>query len=168
MFRIVGMCLRKYLVQIIVYVSILTWNKHCCTGQFLRRQDVELQLVVPFHALAERKFQSTHVLTKETIIHGLEVDYTNLRQRFAINSWLNFTDTQAPAEILGIFCKEIFTKSVNIIVNLNYGIDTTSSNNYIMQLASFLGYPVISWDPHYPGALQVKLRFQFSCTKSIF
>mgnify|MGYP000007602886 FL=1 len=152
-----AMCVCKYFIQVICFVFTLSLNNNCCVGQFSMRKDVELQFIVPFHASAENRFRSTHLEAKDTIKYGYEVEYKRLRQHFAINSWLNFTDTQTPDEILGIFCKEIFTKSVNTIVNLNYGVGTTSSNNYIMQLASHLGYPVISWDPHYPGALQVRL-----------
>lgn len=146
----------KYLVQIAVCIVVVTLSENCCIGQAGMRKEVAVQLIVPYHASVEKRFQSTHVTVKEIIKHGRETHYESLRHQFAINSWLNFTDTQTPEEILRIFCKEIFAKPVNTIVNLNYGTDTTSSYNYIMQLADHLGYPVISWDPNYPGALQVR------------
>ncbi|XP_045213754.2 glutamate receptor ionotropic, NMDA 2B-like [Mercenaria mercenaria] len=118
------------------------------------RQDVVLQIVMPYQSLAENKYQSTHVRTKERIKHGREIAYRNLRRQFVIDSWLNFTQSESPAEILSLYCNQIFKKPVNTILSLNHGSGTESSNNYILQLADHLGYPVISWDPHYPGALQ--------------
>jgi len=125
-------------------------------AQLIRKQDVVLQIVIPYQHSAANKFQTTHANAKQTIKHGREVEYNNMRRRFAINTWLNFTDSESPQEILNLFCKEIFTRPVNTILSLNYGTDTTSSNNYILKLAEHLGYPVISWDPAYPGALQVR------------
>ncbi|XP_052268514.1 glutamate receptor ionotropic, NMDA 2B-like [Dreissena polymorpha] len=119
------------------------------------KQDVVLQIVIPHQTSAVNKYENAHANAKQTIKHGRESDYNNLRKRFSINTWLNFTDSNSPKEILNLFCKEIFAKHVNAILSLNYGTDTASSNNYIMKLAENLGYPVISWDPNYPGALEM-------------
>jgi hypothetical protein len=143
----------------VVIVLIVIFCQCCVVNT---KQDVVLQIIMPFRSTVETKYQSTHVLTKERIKHGREVEYRNLRRQFTINSWLDFTKTESPSEILSLFCNEVFTKPVNTILSLNHGAGTEASNNYILKLADHLGYPVISWDPHYPGALQVCFVFMFS------
>ena len=121
------------------------------------RQDVVMQIIVPRQSL-EMKLQNIHVYEKEKINRGREPLYRYLREKFVIDSWLNSTHSETPTEILTLFCSEVFARHVNTIVSLNHGSGTVASNDYIMQLAANLGYPVISWDPHYPGALQVRIN----------
>lgn len=150
--------LRENIVGIVLF-HIIIWSELSLLTS--ARQDVVLQIVMPYQQSAEKQFQSTHLKLKEKIKHSREVAYGNLRQQFAINSWLNFTQTESPSEILSLFCSQIFQKPVNTILSLNYGSGSASSNSYILQLANHLGYPVISWDPHYPGALQVCILLIF-------
>ena len=119
------------------------------------KQDVVMQIVIPYESSSETKLQTTHVIEKQTIMHGFEKPYDEMRQLFLIDTWLNFTQTQTPTEILNLFCTEIFVKQVNTMLVFNYGTGVESSNDYIQKLAEHLGYPVISWDPQYPGALEV-------------
>ncbi|KAH3869433.1 hypothetical protein DPMN_032600, partial [Dreissena polymorpha] len=146
------------LIKVAAHLSLvlILFPYYTSVAQLLpTKQDVVLQIVMPHQTSAANKYETTHANAKQTIKHGRETAYNNLRRRFAINTWLNFTDSNSPKEILNLFCKEIFAKHVNAILSLNYGTDTASSNNYIMKLAENLGYPVISWDPHYPGALEM-------------
>lgn len=119
------------------------------------KQDVVMQIIVRLQTL-EPKLQGIHVYEKETINRGRDRVYDYLRERFVIDSWLNSTQSETPAEILTLFCSEIFSRHVNTIVSFNYGSGSVAANDYILQLADNLGYPVISWDPQFPGALQVK------------
>ncbi|KAH3869441.1 hypothetical protein DPMN_032608 [Dreissena polymorpha] len=149
-------------IKVTAHLSLLLLLVSCYTpvAQLMSmKQDVVLQIVIPHQTSAVNKYENAHANAKQTIKHGRESDYNNLRKRFSINTWLNFTDSNSPKEILNLYCKEIFAKHVNAILSLNYGTDTASSNNYIMKLAENLGYPVISWDPNYPGALEVKYIF---------
>lgn len=139
----------------LIVLSILILTQLQCVAQTTSTQEVVMQIVLPYQSMAEKKYQIAHVDTKGTIKHGREVIYNNLREHFAIDSWLNFTKSESPNEILSLFCNQIFKKHVNTILTLNHGSGTEASNNYILQLADHLGYPVISWDPHFPGALQV-------------
>lgn len=139
----------------LLWIFMFSRQSKWCAAQLVPRQNVVLQIVMPQQAMAENKYQSAHLVTKETIKHGREVIYRNLRDQFNIDSWLNFTITSSPSEVLSLFCNQIFNRNVNTIVALNHGPVRASTNSYILQLADTLGYPVISWDPHYPGALQV-------------
>lgn len=138
----------------LVIVLFMIWSQCYVVNT---KQDVVLQIIMPFRSTIETKYQATHVVTKERIKHGRQIEYRALRRQFSINSWLDFTKTQSPEEILSLFCNKVFPKPVNTILSIYHGSGTTASNNYILQLADHLGYPVISWDPHYPGALQVRI-----------
>ena len=144
----------KYIGNLIL-VTLLVWPDWKCLTQSVAKQDVVMQIIVPYQSSAMSKYDKTHVYAKEQINRGREKNYSNLRDHFEINSWLYYTEKETPTEILTLFCTEIFSKHVNTILSLNRGSGTESSNNYILQLAEYLGYPVISWDPNYPGALQV-------------
>lgn len=66
-------------------------------------------------------------------------------------------DTNSPKEIMNMFCDQILPNQVNTLLHLDLKTDRTSSisTNYIMNVAEQLGYPLISWDPDYAGALEV-------------
>ncbi|KAL4240266.1 Glutamate receptor ionotropic [Mactra antiquata] len=137
------------------------WVVACCmvffmvTTRAFAKQEVVMQIIMPYHSSAESKIISAHLHIKQTINFGREKMYENLRSHFVVDSWEKFIETQSPSEILSTFCNEIFQRHVNTLLCLNHGFGTEASNNYILQLAENVGYPVISWDPHYPGALQV-------------
>ena len=137
------------------FMCLISWPVSVGQRSVQPKQEVVMQIIVPRQSL-ETKLQAVHVYEKETINRGREPHYRYLREKFLIDSWLNSTHSETPAEILTLFCSEVFARHVNTIMSLNYGSGTVASNDYIMQLADNLGYPVISWDPHYPGALQVR------------
>lgn len=62
-----------------------------------------------------------------------------------------------PDEILGIFCDQVFKKNVNALVHLSVTKKAEKSKDYFLGLASSLGLPVLSFDPDYVGALEVKI-----------
>lgn len=64
-----------------------------------------------------------------------------------------------PDEILGIFCDTIFQKNVNALVHLSVTKKAEKSKDYVLGLASSLGLPVLSFDPDYVGALEVKTYY---------
>lgn len=72
-----------------------------------------------------------------------------------------------PDEILGIFCDTIFQKNVNALVHLSVTKKAEKSKDYVLGLASSLGLPVLSFDPDYVGALEVKTYYSLilSCKK---
>ena len=153
----------KYSLHVLI-ISVFLWPGWQCFTQPVIKQDVVLQIITQFQSSTEHIYDTAHVLTKEKINRGWDPTYKHLRDHFVINSWLNFTETASPSEILSLFCTGIFTKNVNTITLIKYAMASTSSYNYIMQLAQHLGYPVISWDPNYPGALQVSHKFYAFCT----
>ena len=139
-----------------VLMCLIYWPTAVSHGSSLPKQDVVMQIIVPLQSL-EPKLQPIHVYEKTSINMGFDPAFRKLRDKFVIDSWLNSTQSETPAEILTLFCSEVFVRHVNAILSFNYGSGSVSANDYIMQLAETLGYPVISWDPQYPGALQVSI-----------
>ena len=137
-----------------IFMCLIYWPMSIGQGTLQPKQEVVMQIIVPLQSL-ESKLQSVHVYEKTTINRAREKIYRNLREKFVVDSWLNSTQSETPTEILTLYCTEIFARHVNTILSINYGSGTVAANDYIMQLADTLGYPVISWDPQYPGALQV-------------
>lgn len=72
---------------------------------------------------------------------------------------IQFVDSSnpTPQELLNIFCDKIFANNASVISAISYDELTSQSNDYVMNIARKLGYPVISWDPLYPGALEVSI-----------
>ena len=143
----------------IIFMCLIYCPMSVSYGSSLPKQDVVMQIIVPLQSL-EPKLQPIHVYEKTSINMGFDPAYRKLRDKFVIDSWLNSTQSETPAEILTLFCSEVFVRHVNAILSFNYGSGSAAANDYIMQLADNLGYPVISWDPQYPGALQVNMPLQ--------
>jgi len=61
-----------------------------------------------------------------------------------------------PEEVVTFFCDALFENNASVILSLNYETYTSRATNYIVDMASKLGYPVISWDPVYEGSLSVR------------
>ena len=65
----------------------------------------------------------------------------------------------SPTEILDTFCEEIFAKDISVILymsNLDYEGEHTAAGQYMLQVANFLGVPVIAWNGDNSGFFQVK------------
>lgn len=66
----------------------------------------------------------------------------------------------SPDEILQIFNKTIMEEQVNTAIYIQYKEDdkAMASADYTISLLEELGIPVLSWDPNYPGSLEVRLQ----------
>ena len=66
-----------------------------------------------------------------------------------------------PREILNIFCKTVLGRSVVTILNINNPMISRSaqSSHYILELASHLGVPIISWDTQFTSSSEVSFMF---------
>ena len=156
MFKISVFTLSCRLLFLHLFMCLIYWPTSVSQRSSQPKQDVVMQIIVPLESL-EPKLQPIHVYEKTSINVGFDPAYRNLREKFVIDSWLNSTQSETPAEILTLYCSEVFVRHVNAILSFNYGSGSVAANDYIMQLADNLGYPVISWDPQYPGALQVRM-----------
>ena len=76
-----------------------------------------------------------------------------------LNGDIEFVDSAnpTPQELLDLFCDKIFTNNASLITSISYDELTSQSNSYVMNIARHLGYPVISWNPLYEGALEVRI-----------
>ncbi|XP_056020166.1 glutamate receptor ionotropic, NMDA 2B-like isoform X2 [Ostrea edulis] len=63
-------------------------------------------------------------------------------------------DDSNPDEILRIFCDTVFEKHTNALIHLSVTKKGQKSKDYILGLATSLGFPVLSFDPNYVGALE--------------
>lgn len=103
------------------------------------------------HAMLSKKFY----LTKRG------PDASILSRKYDIDYHFEMMKNYSPREILDIFCLKIFPKHTNTILYLksNNGKIIQSSRDVIMDIAKSVGYPVISWDPEFPGALEVSTTY---------
>ena len=87
----------------------------------------------------------------------------DLRQAMAsasnrfVSSSISFIDKNNPTpnQTIEVFCDEVFKNNASVIFSINYEQETSRASDFIVDIASRLGYPVISWDPFYQGALEV-------------
>ncbi|RUS79836.1 hypothetical protein EGW08_012400 [Elysia chlorotica] len=66
-----------------------------------------------------------------------------------------FVHSDSPKEILDIFCKSILGRNVVTLLNINNPMSMQRrpiANNYILEMAAFLGIPVISWDTQFTSS----------------
>ena len=79
------------------------------------------------------------------------------RAGYSMEADVKLIDNVAPTpeEIYTLFCDDVFYNNASVIMVLNYDSGTSQATEYITKSAVRLGYPVISWDPFYPGALEV-------------
>ncbi|KAH3884303.1 hypothetical protein DPMN_008282 [Dreissena polymorpha] len=64
-----------------------------------------------------------------------------------------------PSNIVDAFCLEVFQKNASVVMSINYEQETSRATEFIADIASRLGYPVISWAPFYRSALEVLNKF---------
>ncbi|XP_052800896.1 glutamate receptor ionotropic, NMDA 2B-like [Mya arenaria] len=72
-----------------------------------------------------------------------------------------------PNQTIEVFCDNVFKQNSSVILSINYETETSRATEYITNIASRLGYPVISWDPFFQGALEAdddKMLLQLSPT----
>ena len=83
--------------------------------------------------------------------------------RLTLQADVHFINAENPTpnELLDLFCDKIFANNASLITMISYSELTSQSNDYVLNLAKYLRYPVISWDPLYPGGLEV-------CTSQCF
>ena len=91
-------------------------------------------------------------------------DHRGLVKRgYELKAGYQVLNNSSPSEILNFFCNDIFRNKVNTLVYIkaNSGTKVEITRDFIMDIAASVKLPVISWDPDYPGALQVRLIFYF-------
>ncbi|XP_060599941.1 glutamate receptor ionotropic, NMDA 2B-like isoform X2 [Ruditapes philippinarum] len=60
-----------------------------------------------------------------------------------------------PYRITDFYCYDVFLNNASVVMNINYGYDTSIASDYIVNTALNLGIPVISWDPVFPSSFEV-------------
>lgn len=117
---------------------------------------------VSIHAIIPRHFAMYNDMSREftAAVLTFKRDSRNSRIRNVFNTKeeITFIDDDTPREILDAFCKGVLSKRTITILNINNPLGIrrrTSSNKYILELANYLGIPVISWDSQFSGSGQV-------------
>lgn len=64
-----------------------------------------------------------------------------------------------PYRITDLFCYDVFYNNASVIMNINYGYETSTTSDYIFNTALKLGIPIISWDPVSSSSLEVSGYF---------
>ncbi|NP_001191485.1 NR2 [Aplysia californica] len=81
--------------------------------------------------------------------------HRRIMEVFGTSESLTFLNSDTPNEILTAICDDVLTHQTITILNINNPLSIrrrTSSNQYVLELAHFLGIPVISWDTEFSGA----------------
>lgn len=117
---------------------------------------------VRIHAIIPSHFAMITELNREfhTALLNFRRDFRNQKFRSLFNpeGEITFINDDTPKEIMDTFCKGVLGKQVTTILNINNPLGIrrrTSSNEYIIELANYLGIPMISWDSQYSGSSQV-------------
>ncbi|CAG5131967.1 unnamed protein product [Candidula unifasciata] len=126
---------------------------------------------VRIHAIIPSHFAMTTELSRE--FHNAMLNFRRDSRNHKFRSLFNpegditFVTDDTPREIMDAFCKGILAKQVTTILNINNPLGIrrrTSSNEYIVELAGYLGIPMISWDSQYSGSSQTEKILQLAPT----
>ena len=82
---------------------------------------------------------------------------------------IKFVHSDSPKEILNMFCKNILGRNVVTILNINNPMSMqrrSTANNYILEMASYLGIPIISWDTQFTSSSEVSTYLSELCTSN--
>ncbi|GFO28640.1 glutamate [NMDA] receptor subunit epsilon-2 [Plakobranchus ocellatus] len=143
---------RLLLVLLLVFTPLLA------SGQGMPSSPIPVSL----YAILPRHFGMKNSLSREftsTVINiRRDARFRTLNKFFLTKNYVKFGQSDSPQEILELFCKEIFSNNVVTILNINNPLGMTprsESNKYILELASYLGIPVISWDTQFTASSEV-------------
>ncbi|XP_060076117.1 glutamate receptor ionotropic, NMDA 2B-like [Ylistrum balloti] len=116
---------------------------------------VTFYAIMPHMRTLEKTIR-TKMLTTKYFLERRSVDHSVLTRKFHIDFHFKMLPNYSPGEILDTFCESVFPKHTNALLYLksNRGNIVKSSRDVIVDIAKSIGYPVISWDPEFPGALQ--------------
>ena len=81
-------------------------------------------------------------------------------EKYHLRATIAFSINLSPPEILDIVCREVREKRINAIFymsDLLYEDESSGSTLYLMQIAKFLGLPIVAWFPESSGVIQVCL-----------
>ncbi|GFR68940.1 hypothetical protein ElyMa_002034900, partial [Elysia marginata] len=140
------------------------------------RVEVRLAAIIPSHFGLKSVFVRQITKSQITFVRFNSQRSRNARVRFdlrvAPSEDIRFVQSDSPREILNIFCKTVLGRNVVTILNVNnpLGMQRRSTgNNYILEMASYLGIPVISWDTQFTSASAVSVHIGdfFACKKII-
>ena len=145
----------------IIFVIFGLWTKYICSAE-----DLYMQIIAPERGAITKTLENEIRGAVRQVNERRTRDKNN---RIVINPMaragiklygdIQFVDTgnPTPQELLDIFCDKIFANNASVISVISYDELTSQSNDYVINIAKHLGYPVISWDPLYPGALEVHI-----------
>ncbi|KAK2190152.1 hypothetical protein NP493_86g05020 [Ridgeia piscesae] len=78
-------------------------------------------------------------------------------EKYHLRATIAFSINLSPPEILDIVCREVREKRINAIFymsDLLYEDESSGSTLYLMQIAKFLGLPIVAWFPESSGVIQ--------------
>lgn len=125
-------------------------------------------LFLSFHEAVELHMQivaperDTQIGTNSAINRGKSIANRDLSRRardegIYLETSIFYMDklNPSPGSLTELFCNETFVKNSSVLMSINYNKYTSVATEYIINVALEMGYPVISWDPFYTGALEV-------------
>ena len=121
-------------------------------------EDLYMQIIAP-----ERSSTATRLSTavRTSVIAANRRSYRPRNPltfaRLTLRADLQFINSENPTpdELLELFCDKVFDNNASVITMISYSELTSQANDYVLNLAKYLGYPVLSWDPLYPGGIEV-------------
>ena len=154
----------------IIFVLFGLWTAYRCAAE-----DLYMQIIAPERGSITKSLENE---LRGAVRKANERRARGRNNRIVINPMtragirlggdIQFVDSSnpTPQELLDIFCDKIFANNASVISVISYDELTSQFNDYVINIAEHLGYPVISWDPLYPGALEVCMSTFFVLTST--
>ena len=122
-----------------------------------QRQKLTIGILVPDHSFRNRGYRTA--LFKSLMTYTRDRDFT-INENYTLKGEMLYMDEYSPPEILSAMCSKILANRINTIMylsNSDYMGEFTSSGQYLLQTANFMGIPVIAWNGDNSGFFQVSV-----------
>ncbi|XP_046372602.1 glutamate receptor ionotropic, NMDA 2A-like isoform X2 [Haliotis rufescens] len=144
---------KNFLSWITEFIFLLLCVLMCCivSGE---HPHVQLHALIPSHFHWSQSFQ--RVLVSKLMSYRRDSRYRGLFRAINLHTNVTFLKKDDPKEILNSFCDYVFPYNTTAIIHVNNPLSfrrRTAASQYVLEIASYFGIPVISWDPEYPGSL---------------
>lgn len=115
-----------------------------------------IQIVAPERSSTETNLRSA-IYRASSVVNGGRVNAIR-SSGHSVEADIVYIDNEypMPAQFTKLFCEGVFLHNASIVMVINYNQLTSKATEYIVSVSQFLGLPVISWDPFFPGALEVR------------
>ena len=126
-------------------------------------EKVDLKIAAVIHDnIFIRKFYKSNLRKPLSVVNFRTPEKYNLTKQYTLKYEVDFIRLYSPPEILKILCDKVLNTSANTLLYISdtsYNPISASTAQYMLEIAHFIGLPVIAWIGDSSGLTQVGHHF---------